>query len=479
MSLLKRIERSYQQQSQQAPPEGQPTNTTVPAPPGSDATGSKLEELRLRKQAAAPVRDVQRELRERIHARLISELDPKLDVSKTDEVRRSLEALFNIALEEENVPMNRADKAKLFEQIVADILGFGPIERLLGDDGISEIMVNGPKAVYIERNGKVERTTVTFENDAHVGRIIDRIVSPLGRRVDESQPYVDARLPNGSRVNVIIPPLSLKGPTITIRKFFKRMLTAERLIESGSITAEAIELMKASAYAKLNIVVSGGTGTGKTTFLNMLSGFIPADERIITIENAAELQLQQEHVITLESRPPNIESKGEVTIRDLVINALRMRPDRIIVGECRSGEALDMLQAMNTGHDGSMTTIHANTPRDALARLETMVLMAGIELPVRAIREQVASAIDVIVQLERLRDGTRRCVQISEVQGMEGDVVVMQDIFKFEQMGIEGGKIIGRLQPTGIRPKFTEKLETVGIQLPPEVFGFSADRRRR
>ena len=465
MSILKRIEQNNQPHVQA---DGQP---------GSN--GSKFEELRLRKQATAPLRDAQRELRERVHSRLIAELDPKLDVTKTDEVRKNLEALFAVALEEENIPLNRADKAKLFEQIVADILGFGPIEPLLADESITEIMVNGPNSVYIERNGKVEKTGVTFENDAHVGRIIDRIVSPLGRRVDESQPYVDARLPNGSRVNIIIPPLALKGPTITIRKFFKRMLTAERLIELGSITPEALELLKACTYARLNMVVSGGTGTGKTTFLNMLSGFIPNDERIITIENAAELQMQQEHVITLESRPPNIESKGEVTIRDLVINALRMRPDRIIVGECRSGEALDMLQAMNTGHDGSMTTIHANTPRDALARLETMVLMAGIELPVRAIREQVASAIDVIVQLERLRDGTRRCVQISEVQGMEGDVVVMQDIFKFEQMGIEGGKIIGRLQPTGIRPKFTEKLETVGIQLPPEVFGFSADRRRR
>ena len=465
MSILKRIEQNNQPQIQA---DGQP---------GSN--GSKFEEIRLRKQATAPLRDAQRELRERVHSRLIAELDPKLDVTKTDEVRKNLEALFAVALEEENIPLNRADKAKLFEQIVADILGFGPIEPLLADESITEIMVNGSNAVYIERNGKVEKTGVTFENDAHVGRIIDRIVSPLGRRVDESQPYVDARLPNGSRVNVIIPPLSLKGPTITIRKFFKRMLTAERLIELGSITPEALELLKACTYARLNMVVSGGTGTGKTTFLNMLSGFIPNDERIITIENAAELQMQQEHVITLESRPPNIESKGEVTIRDLVINALRMRPDRIIIGECRSGEALDMLQAMNTGHDGSLTTIHANSPRDALARIETMVLMAGIDLPVRAIREQVASALDVVVQLERLRDGTRRVMQIAEVQGMEGDVVVMQDIFKFEQLGIENTKVIGRLQPTGIRPKFSEKLEAAGVQLPPAVFGYTGERKRR
>ena len=472
MSLLRRIEKNSQTQQV-------PESAPVAPPPPPDLSGSKLEEIRIRRQAAAPVRDAQRELKERIHARLIAELDPKLDVNKTDEVRKNLETLYNAALEEENIPMNRADRSKLFEQLVADILGYGPIEPLLGDESITEVMVNGPKSVYIERAGKVEKTSITFESDAHVSRIIDRIVSPIGRRVDESQPYVDARLPNGSRVNIIIPPLALRGPTVTIRKFFKRMLTAERLIEIGSISPEAIELLKACSYARLNVVVSGGTGTGKTTFLNMLSSFIPSDERIITVENAAELQLQQEHVITLESRPPNIEGKGEVTIRDLVINTLRMRPDRIVVGECRSGEALDMLQAMNTGHDGSMTTIHANSPRDTLSRLETMVLMAGLDLPVRAIREQIAAAIDVIIQLERMRDGTRRTVAITEVQGMEGDVIVMQDVFKFEQLGIENGKILGRLQPTGIRPKFTDKLEAAGIQLPPEVFGYTPDRRRR
>ena len=469
MSLLKRIEKTSQTQAA-------PESSAVML---SDPGGSKLDEIRMRRQAAAPVRDAVRELKDRIHTRLIAELDPKLDVTKTEEVRKNLEVLFNAAFEEENIPMNRADKSRLFEQIVADILGYGPIEPLLADESITEIMVNGPKNVYVERAGKIEKTNITFESDAHVGRIIDRIVSPIGRRVDESSPYVDARLPNGSRVNIIIPPLALRGPTVTIRKFFKRMLTAERLVESGSITAEAIELLKAAASARLNIIVSGGTGTGKTTFLNMLSGFIPGDERILTIENAAELQLQQEHVITLESRPPNIEGKGEVSIRDLVMNSLRMRPDRIVVGECRGGEALDMLQAMNTGHDGSMTTLHANSPRDALSRLETMVLMAGMDLPVRAIREQVASAVDVIIQLARMRDGTRRTVQISEVQGMEGDVIVMQDVFKFEQTGIEKGKIIGQLQPTGIRPKFTEKLEAAGIQLPPEVFGYNGDRRRR
>jgi pilus assembly protein CpaF len=302
-------------------------------------------------------------------------------------------------------------------------------------------------------------------------RIIDRIVAPLGRRIDESSPYVDARLPDGSRVNAIIPPLSLIGPVLTIRKFAKTPLTVENMIDFGTITPEAIEFLKACVIARLNIVVSGGTGSGKTTFLNILSGFIPNRERIITIENAAELQLRQEHVVTLESRPPNIEGKGEVSIRDLVINSLRMRPDRIIVGECRGGEALDMLQAMNTGHDGSLTTIHSNSPRDTLARLETMTLMAGMDLPLKAIREQVASAINLIIHQERMKDGSRKVVNIAEVQGMEGDVIVMSDIFVFEQTGIEAGKVIGRLRPTGLRPKFIERIEAANIQLPPNIFG--------
>ena len=305
-------------------------------------------------------------------------------------------------------------------------------------------------------------------------RIIDRIVSPLGRRIDESSPYVDARLPDGSRVNAIIPPLALNGPTLTIRKFSKIPLTVDDLVRFGSITPEAIEFLNACVIARLNIIVSGGTGSGKTTFLNVLSGFIPNYERIITIENAAELQLRQEHVVTLESRPPNIEGKGEVAIRDLVINCLRMRPDRIVVGECRSGEALDMLQAMNTGHDGSLTTAHSNSPRDTLARLETMVLMAGMDLPVRAIREQIASAVDLIVHQDRMRDGSRKVVNITEVQGMEGDVIVMSDIFSFEQQGMEGGRLIGRLKPTGIRPKFIEEIEAANISLPAGIFGVSA-----
>jgi pilus assembly protein CpaF len=308
-------------------------------------------------------------------------------------------------------------------------------------------------------------------------RIIDRIVAPLGRRIDESSPYVDARLQDGSRVNAVIPPISLVGPVLTIRKFAKDPFTVEQLIQFGTITPEAIQFLKACVEARLNIIISGGTGSGKTTFLNVLSSFIPADERIITIENAAELQLRQEHVVTLESRPPNIEGRGEITIRDLVINALRMRPERIIVGECRGGETLDMLQAMNTGHDGSMTTAHANSPRDALSRIETMCLMAGMDLPVRAIREQVTGAVDLVCQVARMRDGTRKVVAVSEISGMEGDVITMTDIFVFEQTGIENGQIIGRLRPTGLRPKFMDKIETAGIHLPPSIFGIGERRR--
>jgi pilus assembly protein CpaF len=308
-------------------------------------------------------------------------------------------------------------------------------------------------------------------------RIIDRIVAPLGRRIDESSPYVDARLQDGSRVNAVIPPISLIGPTLTIRKFSKNPITVEQLIQFGSVSPEAIQFMKACVEARLNILISGGTGSGKTTLLNVMSSFIPGDERIVTIENAAELQLRQEHVVTLESRPPNIEGRGEITIRDLVINSLRMRPERIIVGECRGGETLDMLQAMNTGHDGSMTTAHANSPRDAIARVETMCLMAGMDLPIRAIREQVASAVDLICHQERMRDGTRKVVTITEVSGMEGDVITMTDIFVFEQTGIENGKIIGRLRPTGLRPKFMDKIETAGINLPPSIFVIGERRR--
>ncbi|HEX8230581.1 MAG TPA: CpaF family protein [Chloroflexia bacterium] len=413
------------------------------------------------------------DLKNRVQQKLIAELDPKLDLSKTEEVRRQVEDIFNEILDSENIILSRVDRARLFEAVAAEILGFGPIEPLLKDASISEVMVNGPKSVYIERHGRLEKTNITFQNDEHVMRVIDRIVAPLGRRIDEASPYVDARLPDGSRVNAIIPPLALNGPVITIRKFSKDPLTVDDLIRFGSVTPEMATFLKACVEARLNIIVSGGTGSGKTTTLNVLSHWIPADERIVTVENAAELQLRQDHVVTLESRPANIEGKGEVSIRDLVINCLRMRPDRIVVGECRGGESLDMLQAMNTGHDGSLTTLHANSPRDALGRLETMCLMAGMDLPVRAIREQIASAVDLFVQQERMKDGTRKLTSVTEVQGMEGDVVVMQEIFVFEQTGMEGGKIVGRMKPTGIRPKFIDKFEASNIYLPPNIFGFN------
>jgi pilus assembly protein CpaF len=361
----------------------------------------------------------------------------------------------------------------MLEQITDEIIGLGPLEPLLRDETVTEIMVNGPRQVYIERSGRLELTNVVFQNDDHVMRIIDRIIAPIGRRIDESSPMVDARLTDGSRVNAIIPPLSLIGPVVTIRKFSASPFTVDDLIRFGTSTPEMFDFLRACVEARLNIFVSGGTGSGKTTTLNVLSSFIPNDERIITVEDAAELQLRQEHVVTLESRPPNIEGRGAVPIRELVRNCLRMRPDRIIVGECRGGEALDMLQAMNTGHDGSMSTGHANSPRDMLARLETMVLMAGVDLPLRAIREQVSSAVDLIVHQSRLKDGSRRIEYITEVQGMEGDVIVMQDVFLFEQTGVVEGKIQGRLRATGIRPKFVEKFEIKGINLPRGLFGIS------
>ena len=411
------------------------------------------------------------DLKVRIQNKLIAELDPSLDISRKDEVRRQIQELFNAILAEENMVLSKAERQRLFEVIVAEIIGFGPLETLLQDESISEIMVNGPKNVFVERKGHLTRAPVTFDGDEHVMRIIDRIVSPLGRRVDESSPLVDARLPDGSRVNVVIRPIALCGPTITIRKFSATPLSVQDLIRFGSMTEGIAEFLRACVIGRLNMVVSGGTGSGKTTLLNVLSSFIPNDERIITVENAAELQLQQEHVVTLESRPPNIEGRGAISIRDLVVNCLRMRPERIVVGECRGGEALDMLQAMNTGHDGSLTTAHANSPRDTLSRLEVMCLMAGMDLPVRAIREQIASAVDAIVQQQRLRDGSRKILYITEVQGMEGEMITMTDIFEFEQTAFEKGKIIGRIRPTGIRPKFINRIEEAGINLPPSVFG--------
>src|SRR6478735_7134783 len=466
MSLLKRIE--------SARPGAAPEGSNLPAPTPGGASGQPpAPTTGQRLGASAPVRESFRDVKFRIQSRVIQDLDPKLDLTNQVEVRRQIEEIFGKVIDEEGLALTRAERVRMLEQITDEIIGLGPLEPLLRDESITEVMVNGPRQVYIERSGKLELTNVVFQNDDHVMRIIDRIIAPIGRRVDESSPMVDARLTDGSRVNAIIPPLSLVGPVITIRKFSASPFTVDDLIRFGTATADMFDFLRACVEARLNIFVSGGTGSGKTTTLNVISAFIPEDERIVTIEDAAELQLRQEHVVTLEARPPNLEGLGEITTRDLLRNSLHMRPDRIIVGECRAGEALDMIQAMNTGHDGSMSTGHANSPRDMLSRLETMVLMAGVDLPLRAIREQVASAVDLIVQQSRLKDGTRKIVNITEVQGMEGDVIVMQDVFVFEQTGVVEGKIQGRLKPTGIRPKFVEKFEVMGIHLPPGLFGFS------
>jgi pilus assembly protein CpaF len=415
------------------------------------------------------------DMKKRVQDKLLAELnDQDMNTQDKNVLRHHIEELFTTILHEESMNLGRNERTKLFEAVVAEILGYGPIQVLLDDETISEVMVNGPKMVFVERRGNLSRTNVTFENNEHVKSIIDRIVAPLGRRVDESSPLVDARLPDGSRVNVVIPPIALNGPTITIRKFEKDALGIDDLVRFGSITREIGRFLRACVIGRLNVVVSGGTGSGKTTLLNVLSSFIPNDERIITVENAAELQLQQDHVVTLESRPPNIEGTGEITIQELVVNCLRMRPERIIVGECRSGEALDMLQAMNTGHDGSLTTLHANSPRDAISRLEVMSLMSGVELPVKAIREQIAAAVDLIVQQSRMRDGSRKVLWITEVQGMEGDRITMSDIFEYEQTAFDNGVIVGRIRPTGIRPRFMEQLEDSGVELPPNIFSVSS-----
>lgn len=419
------------------------------------------------------MKDVLFHIRDEIQKRVLSEFDGEVSLDNIERLRKMIEMFFTQLLAEENLIYTRSNKQRILEWVFADIIGYGPLEPLLTDHEITEIMVNGPQTIFVERFGKIEPSKATFEDEAHVRRIIDRIVAPLGRRVDESSPMVDARLPNGFRVNATIPPLSLDGSLLTIRKFATSPFTAQDLIANGTITPEVVAFLRACVETRINLVISGGTGSGKTTILNVISAFIPTNERVITIEDVAELQLHQKHVLRLEKRPPNIEGKGEITIRQLVINALRMRPDRIVVGESRGGEALDMLQAMNTGHDGSMTTIHSNNPRDSLRRIETMVMMAGMDLPLRAIREQVASSIELIVHLDRMRDGTRKVVHVTEVQGMEGDTISMQDIFKFEQTDFKNGRVVGKLKATGLRPSFMDKFRANGIELSDGTFDSS------
>ena len=411
-------------------------------------------------------------LKGRIHERLIDDMDP-VELSQLDDaaMTREIDKMTSTVLSEEGIALPLRIRRSIVEDVIDEVAGYGPIQPLLDDPAITEIMVNGPRRVYAERGGKISLTDKVFRDDSHIMRIIEKIVMPLGRRIDESSPMVDARLPDGSRVNAIIPPLSVTGPTLTVRKFSREPYTTADLVNFGTLTQDMADLLSACVTARVNIIISGGTGSGKTTTLNVLSSYVPNDERIVTIEDAAELRLQQGHVVRLESRPPNLEGKGEITIRMLVRNALRMRPDRIIVGEVRGGEALDMLQAMNTGHDGSLSTAHTNSPRDTLSRLETMTLMAGTELPSRAIREQIAAAIHLIVHQNRLRDGSRKITHITEIQGMEGDVITTQDIVLFQQTGVdEHGNVIGEYVPTGLRPKFLDRLLQEGLEVPASIF---------
>jgi len=475
MSLLKRIGGSQPQSTEpstavSAPataPASAPDNAATPratvTSSGGDVSQQRMLELSLW-----------------IVDRILSSLGNQQELKRSPEMERQLQEKFTLAYRQSGVNLTDEQTRQLYDMVMDELFGFGPIEPLLRDDSISEVMVNGPRSVYVEQKGKLTLTSVRFANDEHVLKVIDRIIRPLGRRIDRKWPMVDARLPDGSRVNAIIPPCAIDGPSITIRKFAKKKLTVEDLIRFGSMTPEMAEFLRACVVSRLNIIVAGGTGSGKTTLLNVLSNFIPSDERIVTIEDSAELKLAQEHVVRLESKPPEIDGTGRVTINDLVINSLRMRPERIVIGECRGGETMAMLQAMNTGHDGSLSTLHANSPRDAIARMETMAMMAGMDIPLRVIREQIASAIDLIVQQTRLEDGSRKIAYITEVQGMEGDVVVLQDIFILQILGkTPEGKIISELRPTGTRPRFTTRLEAHGFKLPPSIFGATIPGQKR
>jgi pilus assembly protein CpaF len=446
------------------------TTTQTPQPPPAPSQGRWGD----RGPGSVQREHALEEMRQKMHQFVIHELGPLLTDQRVSEadLRKQVDDQLHKALSQERLALTAQERQQLVQSVADDVLGYGPIDPLLRDETITEVMVNGPHRIYVERAGRLEPTDVKFVDETHARRIIDKIVSQIGRRVDEANPMVDARLPDGSRVNVIVHPLSIGGPFMTIRKFAKDPYKVDDLIRFGSFTPQVAHFINSCVRGRLNCVVSGGTGTGKTTMLNVLSSFIPTDERIVTVEDAKELQLHQDHVLPLEARPPNIEGRGEVKIRDLVRNSLRMRPDRIVVGEIRGGEALDMLQAMNTGHDGSLTTVHSNSPRDTLSRIETLTLMAGMDLPVRVIREQMASALDLIVHLTRLRDGTRRVTHVSEVMGMEGDVVVLQDIYVFDfSMGIdEEGRFKGHLKSTGIRPSFSERLADYGISLEPALF---------